>query len=55
MRERKNAYSILVGKSEGKRILRRARCTGVDNIKMDIAEIGWGIVDWVCVVQDRNK
>jgi hypothetical protein len=27
----------------------------VDNIKMDVIEIGWGGVDWIVVAQDRNK
>jgi hypothetical protein len=27
----------------------------VDNIKMDLAEIGWGVVDWIGVGQDRDK
>jgi hypothetical protein len=36
MREKRNAYRILVGKPEGKRPLRRPRCRWVDNIKMDL-------------------
>jgi hypothetical protein len=36
-----NAYRILVGKSEGKRPLGRPRHRWVDNIKMDLREIGW--------------
>jgi hypothetical protein len=41
MGEKRNAYSILVGKPEGKRPLGRARRRWVDNIKMDLREIGW--------------
>jgi hypothetical protein len=35
------AYRILVGKPEGKRPLGRPRCRWVDNIKMDLREMGW--------------
>jgi hypothetical protein len=41
MREKRNACRILVGKSEGKRPLGRPRRRWVDNIKMDLREIGW--------------
>jgi hypothetical protein len=40
MGETKNAYMILVGKPEGKRPLGRPRRRWVDNIKMDLGEIG---------------
>jgi hypothetical protein len=40
MREKKNAYRILMGKPVGKRSLGRPRCRWVDNIKMDLREIG---------------
>jgi hypothetical protein len=41
MGETRNAYRILVGKPEGKRPLGRPRRRWVDNIKMDLGEIGW--------------
>jgi hypothetical protein len=41
MREKRNAYRILVGKPEGKRPLGRPRRRWVDNIKMDLREIEW--------------
>jgi hypothetical protein len=43
--ERRIAYSILVGKPEGRRPLRRPRRRGVDNNKMDLREIGWDGID----------
>jgi hypothetical protein len=48
-------YKFLVGKPEGKRPLGRKRRGCVDNIKMDLAEIGRLIVDWIGMTQDRNK
>jgi hypothetical protein len=44
-----------VGKPEGKRSLGRPGCRWVDNIKMYVGEIGWGVVDWVGLAQDRDK
>jgi hypothetical protein len=41
------ACRILVGKPEGKRPLGRPRGRWVDNIKMDLREIGWGVMDWI--------
>jgi hypothetical protein len=45
LEEKRNAYRLLVGKPEGKRLLGRPRRMWVDNIKMDFLEIGWGGVD----------
>jgi hypothetical protein len=45
----KNAFRILVGKPEGKRPLGRPRRRCVDNIRMDLGEIGWDGVDWIHV------
>jgi hypothetical protein len=44
-----------VGKPEGKRPLRRPRRRWVDNIKMDIREIGRDGMDWIDLVLDRNQ
>jgi hypothetical protein len=44
MGEKKNAYRLLVEKPEGKRPLGRPIRRWVDNIKMDLVEIGWGDV-----------
>jgi hypothetical protein len=46
MREKRNAYR-LVGKPEGKKPLGRPRRRRVDNIRMDLVEVGWGDVDWI--------
>jgi hypothetical protein len=55
MGEKRNAYRLLVGKPEGKRLLGRPRRSWVYNIKMDLLEIGWGGVDWIGLAQDRDK
>jgi hypothetical protein len=47
MGEKGNEYRILVGNSEGKRPLGLPRRRWVDNIKMDLREIGWDGMDWV--------
>jgi hypothetical protein len=55
MGEKIKACRLLVGKPEGKRPLGRSRRRWVDNIKMDLLEIGWGGVDCIGVAQDRDK
>jgi hypothetical protein len=49
MGENSYAYRILVGMPEGKRPLGRARRRWVDNIKMDLREIGWNGMDWIAL------
>jgi hypothetical protein len=44
-----------VGKPEGKRPLGRPRRRWVDNIKMDLREIGWNGMDWIDLAQDREQ
>jgi hypothetical protein len=51
----KNAYRILLGKPERTRPLGRPRCRWVDNIKIDLGEIGWDGVDWIDLAQNRDK
>jgi hypothetical protein len=53
MGEKRNVYSLLVGKPEGKRPLGRPRRRWIDNIKMDRLEIGLNVVDWIGLVHDR--
>jgi hypothetical protein len=55
MRVKRNAYRLLVGKPEGTRPLGRSRRSWVDNIRMDLVEVGLGDVDWICLVQDRDR
>jgi hypothetical protein len=55
MGEERNAYRILVGKRQGKTPLGRPRRRWEDNIRMDLREIGWGGVDWIDLVQDRDQ
>jgi hypothetical protein len=50
----RNVYRIFVGKSEGKRPLGRPRCSWVDNIKMDLREIGCRIY-WIVLAHDRDQ
>jgi hypothetical protein len=45
--EKRNAYRILAEKPEGKRPLGRPRCRWVDNIEMDLREIGWDGMEWI--------
>jgi hypothetical protein len=55
MGEKRNVYSILVGKPEGKRPLGRPRPRWVDNIKMDLREIRWDHTDRIDLAQDRDQ
>jgi len=45
----------LVGKPEGKRPLGRPRCRCVDNIRMDLQEVGCAYVDWIELAKDRDR
>jgi hypothetical protein len=53
--ENRNTYRILVGKPDGKRPLGRPRRRWVDNIKMDLREMGWNGMDWIDLAQNRDQ
>jgi hypothetical protein len=55
MGEKRNACRILVGNPEGKRPLGKPRRRWVDNINMDLREIGWDGMDWIDLAQDRDQ
>jgi len=55
MGEERGVYRILVGKPEGKRLVRRPRRRWEDNIKMDFQEVGCGVLDWIEMAQDRDR
>jgi hypothetical protein len=55
IREKRNVYRLLVGKPEGRRPLGKPRCKWLDNIRMDLVEVGWGDVDWIALPQDRHR
>jgi hypothetical protein len=55
MGEKRNVCMLLVGKPEGKRPLGRPRRRRMDNIKMDLLEIGVSVVDWIGLAQDRYR
>jgi hypothetical protein len=55
MGEKRNAYRILVGKPECKRPLGRPRCRWLDNIKMDLREIGSDGVDLIDLANVRDQ
>jgi hypothetical protein len=53
--EKRNVYRLLVGKPDGKSPLGRLRHRWMDNIKMDLLEIGLNAMDWIGLVQDRYR
>ena len=55
MGEVRGVHRVLVGKPEDKRPLGRPRRRWVDNIKMDLQEVGRGRGDWMELAQDRDR
>ena len=55
MGEERAVYMVLVEKPEGKRPLGRPRRRWVDNIRMDLQEVGCGHVVWIGLAQDRDR
>ena len=55
MEERTGVYRVLVGKPEGERPFGSPRRRWVDNIKMDLQEVGCAGTDWIELAQDRDK
>jgi len=55
MGEERRVCRILVGKPEGRRPLGRPRCRWVDNIKMDLQEVGCGYIDCIGLAKDRDR
>jgi hypothetical protein len=53
--DKRNAYTVLVGKPEGKRSPGRPRHTWEYNIMTGLREIGWGSMDWIHLAQDRDQ
>jgi hypothetical protein len=53
--EKRNAYRLLVRKPEGRTPLRRPRRRWLDTIRIDLVEVGWGDVDLIGLVQDRDS
>ena len=55
MGEERGVYRVLLGKPEGKRPLGRPRRRWVDNIRIDLQEVGCAYMDWIELVQDRDR
>jgi hypothetical protein len=53
--EKRNMYRLLVGKPEGRKPLGRPRRRWLDNIRMDLVEVGWGDEDWIGLAHDRDR
>jgi hypothetical protein len=54
MRPNRNVYRLLLGKPEGRRPLGGPRHRWLDNIRMDLVEVGWVDVNWIGLAQDRD-
>jgi len=55
MAEERKVYRVLVGKPEGRRPLGRPTRRWVDNVRMDLQEVGCGYMDWIGLAHDRER
>jgi len=55
MSKERGVYRVLVGKPEGRRPLGRTGHRWVDNVGMDLQEVGCGCMDWIGLAQDRDR
>jgi hypothetical protein len=55
MGEEREVYRVLVGKPEGRRSMGRPRRRWVDNIRLDLQEVGCGYVGWIGLARDRDR
>jgi hypothetical protein len=53
--EKRNEHRLLVRKPEGLRPIGRPRRRWLDNIRMDLVDMGWGDVNWIGLAQDRDR
>jgi len=55
MGDRRGVYRVLVSRPEGKRPLGRQRSRLEDNIKMDVQEVVWWVMNWTDLAQKRDR
>jgi hypothetical protein len=55
MGEKRDPYTLLMGKPDGKRPLGRSRCRREDNIRVNLGEIEWDGMDWIYLAQDGDQ
>jgi hypothetical protein len=55
MGEERGVYRVLVGKPERKRPLGRSWGRWVNNIRMELQEVGCGYMEWIGLAQDRDR
>jgi hypothetical protein len=55
MAARRSAHRVLAGRFEGRRPLGISWHRWKGDIKMDLQEVGWGVMDWIAQAQDRDR
>jgi hypothetical protein len=55
MEEKRGVYRVLMGKPEGRSPLGRPRSSWLDNIKMDLEEVGCGGMEWIKLARGRDR